>query len=126
MQEMNIVIIDGDGARFGNRYYRQRAALGVGVRGERARDGITAVDAPVIVSEGIILLKSESLAKQVVLLTRERIAEIRKENPEKWPSVRLGKIKLLDEIKFDERDLLIHADLMVFPLKKGRKPLSKK
>ena len=112
MQRMNIVIIDGDGARFGNKYYRQRDAIGAGVRGDRARDGIMAKDATVIVSEGIVLTKSESLAKQIVMLTQKRIEEIKAENPEKNPTVRRGKIALLEEIVFEDWDIEINNALV--------------
>jgi hypothetical protein len=82
---------------------------------------ITAKDAPVIVSEGIVLTKSESLAKQI----QKRIEEIRKEDPEKNPTVHLGTISLLEEIAFDKWDIEINNALVERMSKRGRKSLPK-
>jgi hypothetical protein len=113
----HIVIVDGDSMPLGSNFYRRRGALGLGVRGNRQQGNGFA-----IVTEGIVITKSESLAREFYQIVQDTFEEQLKVHPERKPSVKYGRV-VLSDLELSPIDKELHQELTTVLAKRGRRPL---
>ena len=119
LDERFIVIVDGDGAAMGHNYYRRRRELGLGVRnnGDEEREAI--------VVEGVVITRSESLARQMYMLAEATIRGVKEKNHDRNPTVSFGQIYLRPFVEKPPDRELWNA-LEAFFSRRGRKPKGKR